>query len=150
MWSNQLIEMRMTMLAVCFSVFLFLFFQKLCELNERWCFFFFPVGPVYVMIYTLLNFHVCFIPPLSSASPLSLPHVLSVFLSRFLGSRQAWPARTVQGNSCLSFLSSPPSALHSMESWSRYLHTGKCPALAILLEVWMNIEAEILNWNYYI
>lgn len=114
---RQMIEM---------SVFCFFSPQKLWAQWEVTCFFLDPVNGI---IYTSLNSHACFSLPCPFPPSLSL--FSSLFLSRFLGSRQAWPARTVQGISCLSFPSSPPSALHSMGSWSRYLLTGEFPALVM-------------------
>lgn len=78
-------------------------------------------------VYKWQKFHVPFFPLGPSLLNSSLSNSFSFFFfpPRFLVSRLAWLARTVQGSSCLSFPSSPPSALHSMGNWSRCRHTGK-------------------------
>lgn len=72
------IEMREHQHWLCASVFSF---QKLCELNESWHVFF-SVDPVNGLIYTLLNFLVCFFFPVFPFT--SLLPIISLTLSPFL------------------------------------------------------------------
>lgn len=85
-------------------------------------------------VYMRQKFHVPFFPLGPSLLHSSLSNGFSFFPPRFLVSRPAWLARTVQGSSCLSFPSSPPSALHSTGNWSRCRHTGKVLWVKTFLE----------------
>lgn len=76
-------------------------------------------------IHRLWMFYVCMFVKYIQLPVFFSSNFFLLWMYRFLASKLVWPGRTQQGNFCLSFLLSHPSALHSMGSWSNYLFTGE-------------------------